>query len=66
MYDTFALLRATSVPPLHRRGLATLQVNPGYRCNRTCSHYHVNFSLGRTEQMGLEAAYRRTSSERAA
>jgi MoaA/NifB/PqqE/SkfB family radical SAM enzyme len=34
-----------------RRGLATLQVNLGYRCNRSCVHCHVNAGPGRTEQM---------------
>jgi uncharacterized Fe-S cluster-containing radical SAM superfamily enzyme len=66
MHDTLPLLRTTAFPPLHRRGLATLQVNPGYCCNRSRSHCHVNARAGRTEQMGLEAAYKRKLSERAA
>jgi len=51
MLDTLPLLRATTFPPLRRRGLAVLQVNLGYRCNQTCVHCHVNAGPGRTEQM---------------
>ena len=51
MHDTFPLLWATAFPPLRRRGLATLQVNLGYRCNQSCVHCHVNAGPGRTEQM---------------
>jgi radical SAM/Cys-rich protein len=51
MHDTLPLLRVTAFPPLRRRGLATLQVNLGYRCNQSCVHCHVNAGPGRTEQM---------------
>ena len=54
MHDMLPLLRATAFPPLHRRGLATLQVNLGYRCNQSCLHCHVNAGPGRTEQMDAE------------
>ncbi len=51
MHDMLPLLRATAFPPLRRRGVATLQVNLGYRCNQSCLHCHVNAGPGRTEQM---------------
>jgi radical SAM/Cys-rich protein len=51
MHDTLPLLRSSGFPRLRRRGLATLQVNLGYRCNQSCVHCHVNAGPGRTEQM---------------
>jgi hypothetical protein len=51
MHDTLPLLRTTDFPPQRRRGLTTLQVNLGYRCNQSCLHCHVNAGPGRTEQM---------------
>jgi len=54
MHDMLPLLRATAFPPLRRRGLATLQVNLGYRCNQSCLHCHVNAGPGRNEQMDAE------------
>lgn len=54
MRDTLPLLRRTKFPTLHRRGVATLQVNLGYRCNQSCVHCHVNAGPGRTEQMDEE------------
>ncbi len=51
MHDTLPLLRATDFPPLRRRGLTTLQVNLGYRCNQSCVHCHVNAGPQRTERM---------------
>jgi radical SAM/Cys-rich protein len=51
MLDTLPLLLGTDFPPLRRRGLNTLQVNLGYRCNQRCLHCHVNAGPGRTEEM---------------
>jgi radical SAM/Cys-rich protein len=51
MHNTLPLLRATDFPPLSRGGLATLQVNLGYRCNQSCVHCHVNAGPRRTETM---------------
>jgi radical SAM/Cys-rich protein len=51
MHDTLPLLRTTDFPPQRRRGLTTLQVNLGYRCNQSCLHCHVNAGPKRTEQM---------------
>lgn len=51
MHDTLPLLRSTDFPSLRRRGISTLQVNLGYRCNQSCLHCHVNAGPGRTEQM---------------
>ncbi len=41
----------TTFPPLHRRSVATLQVNLGYKCNQSCLHCHVAASPQRTETM---------------
>lgn len=51
MHATLPKLEITDFPPLRRRGLETLQVNVGYRCNQTCVHCHVNAGPTRTEQM---------------
>ncbi len=51
MLDSLPLLSDTDFPPLRRRGLTTLQVNLGYRCNQSCRHCHVNAGPGRTEAM---------------
>jgi radical SAM/Cys-rich protein len=51
MHATLPRLLGTDFPLLRRRGLATLQVNLGYRCNQSCLHCHVNAGPGRTEQM---------------
>jgi radical SAM/Cys-rich protein len=51
MHDTLPLLAATDFPPLRRRGLDTLQVNLGYKCNQSCLHCHVAASPQRTEMM---------------
>ena len=48
MHDTIPLLHATAFPWLHRRGLATLENNLGYRCNQRCVHCHVNAGPQRT------------------
>lgn len=42
---------ATSDRPLTARGIATLQVNVGYRCNLSCSHCHVEAGPHRKESM---------------
>ncbi len=51
MHATLPLLAATDFPQIRRRGLATLQVNLGYRCNQSCLHCHVAASPQRTEAM---------------
>ena len=56
MHATLPLLRATDFPPITRRGLATLQVNLGYRCNQACLHCHVNASPERKEAEKREGA----------
>jgi MoaA/NifB/PqqE/SkfB family radical SAM enzyme len=40
-------------PNFHRYGV-TLQVDLGYRCNRSCVHHHVNAGPTRTEMMDAE------------
>jgi radical SAM/Cys-rich protein len=47
-HDTVRSLRRD---PLTAQGIATLQVNVGYRCNLSCSHCHVEAGPGRTETM---------------
>lgn len=54
MHATLPLLRATDFPTLRRKGLETLQVNLGYRCNQTCVHCHVNAGPQRKEMMERE------------
>src|SRR5207237_9366293 len=56
MHATFPLLRDTDFPKLRRRGMETLQVNLGYRCNQTCQHCHVDAGPTRKEMMGAEIA----------
>src|SRR3989338_7839094 len=51
MHATLPLIEETGFPALRRRGLTTLQVNLGYRCNQTCVHCHVNAGPTRTEMM---------------
>ena len=51
MRDTWPLLKQIAFPPIRRRGLDTLQVNVGYRCNQSCVHCHVNAGPARTEEM---------------
>lgn len=43
--------KETPFPAIRRRGLSTLQVNLGYRCNQACVHCHVNAGPKRTEEM---------------
>jgi len=47
-------LAETTFPPLRRRGVRTLQVNLGYRCNLACLHCHVDAGPKRTEEMAPE------------
>lgn len=54
MRDTWPLLQTIPFPALRRRGITTLQVNLGYRCNQSCVHCHVNAGPGRTEAMSGE------------
>jgi radical SAM/Cys-rich protein len=54
MHQTLQLLQSRAFPPIRRRGVATLQVNLGYRCNQSCVHCHVNAGPTRTEQMDRE------------
>jgi hypothetical protein len=54
MHKTLPLLAHTDFPPLRRRGLETLQVDLGYRCNQSCLHCHVNAGPNRTETMSGE------------
>jgi radical SAM/Cys-rich protein len=54
MHDTLHLLTQTDFPALTRRGVDTLQLNLGYRCNQSCLHCHVNAGPKRTEEMTAE------------
>jgi radical SAM/Cys-rich protein len=54
VHATLPLLKVTDFPPLRRRGIDTLQINLGYRCNQSCQHCHVNAGPNRTEQMDGE------------
>ncbi|TCK18985.1 radical SAM/Cys-rich protein [Thiogranum longum] len=54
MHATLPLLSETNFPAIRRAGLATLQVNLGYRCNQSCLHCHVNAGPGRKEEMDCE------------
>ena len=54
MHATLPRLVHTDFPPLTRRGVETLQVNLGYRCNQSCLHCHVNAGPKRTEEMSAE------------
>src|SRR5262245_59198373 len=51
MRDTWRLLEPIPFPAVRRRGIDTLQVNVGYRCNQSCVHCHVNAGPNRTEEM---------------
>jgi radical SAM/Cys-rich protein len=51
MRPTLPLLIQTDFPALSRKGLETLQVNLGYKCNQSCVHCHVNAGPNRTEMM---------------
>jgi len=54
MRDTWPLLQQIAFPPIRRKGLDTLQVNVGYRCNQSCVHCHVNAGPNRNEEMSGE------------
>ncbi len=54
MHDTLPRLDAIPFPAIRREGLATLQVNLGYRCNQSCLHCHVGAGPNRTEAMAPE------------
>ena len=54
MHATLPLLTETDFPALRRRGVETLQLNLGYRCNQSCQHCHVNAGPKRTEEMSAE------------
>lgn len=54
MHATLHLLEVSEFPALRRKGVETLQVNLGYKCNQSCLHCHVNAGPSRTEQMNLE------------
>jgi radical SAM/Cys-rich protein len=56
MRPTLPLLEQTTFPAIDRRGLDTLQVNLGYKCNQSCVHCHVNAGPTRTEMMSREVA----------
>ena len=54
MHATLIRLQDTRFPAIRRKGLETLQVNLGYRCNQSCLHCHVNAGPNRKEEMGRE------------
>jgi len=54
MHATLPLLDQTDFPAIARRGLETLQVNLGYKCNQACLHCHVNAGPDRKEAMTRE------------
>ena len=54
MRDTWPLLEPIQFPAISRRGITTLQVNLGYRCNQSCVHCHVNAGPSRTQEMAGE------------
>jgi radical SAM/Cys-rich protein len=47
-------LKETGHYPLTAKGINTLQVNMGYKCNLSCTHCHVEASPYRTEEMSLK------------
>jgi radical SAM/Cys-rich protein len=51
MHQTLPLLQVGRFPAIRRRGIETLQVNLGYKCNQSCVHCHVNAGPTRKEQM---------------
>ena len=54
MHATLPLLVRSDFPALRRRGVDTLQINLGYRCNQSCLHCHVNAGPNRTEEMSRD------------
>ena len=57
MHATLPLIEVSDFPAIRRRGLATLQVNVGYKCNQSCVHCHVNAGPTRTEMMSRETLF---------
>jgi radical SAM/Cys-rich protein len=45
-------LSHSGLAPLMARGISTIQVNLGKKCNQSCRHCHVNAGPGRKEMMG--------------
>ncbi|WP_366145462.1 hypothetical protein [Methylovulum sp.] len=45
------LFKSTDFPTITRKPPEILQVNPGYLCNLSCTHCHVNAGSKRTELM---------------
>ena len=54
MLATLPHLEKITFPEITRLGMATLQVNLGYRCNLQCKHCHVNAGPNRTEALSAE------------
>jgi radical SAM/Cys-rich protein len=54
MLATLPHLERIPFPAITRRGMSTLQVNLGYRCNLQCKHCHVNAGPNRTESLSEE------------
>jgi radical SAM/Cys-rich protein len=54
MRDSLPKLTEIKFPALRRRGVSTLQLNLGYRCNIACLHCHVNAGPSRKETMDSE------------
>lgn len=52
------ILRRHGLAPLARRGVETLQINLGKRCNQACHHCHVDAGPKRTEIMTRRTAAR--------
>ncbi|MBI5179425.1 MAG: arsenosugar biosynthesis radical SAM protein ArsS [Nitrospinae bacterium] len=49
-----ASLQKSGLAPFHARGIGTLQVNLGKKCNQSCKHCHVEAGPHRTETMDGE------------
>ena len=56
--NSFDQQLATHGLSLTRRGVQTLQINVGRKCNQTCRHCHVDAAPWRTEMMDAEVASR--------
>ena len=54
--DFDRLLQRSNQYPLLARGVTTLQINVGKRCNQACGHCHVEAGPNRTEEMTRETA----------
>ncbi len=53
-----ATLAQSSLPPLRRSQVTTVQINVGKVCNQACRHCHVDAGPKRTESMSRETADR--------